>query len=115
MVHRAGDLHDEVVLARVAVLLVSASGRETLRGALVVQALNVAVVDDGRRVPAERIGRAVHVAGQAQAEFAFVGDRFDGRLAREVGAKAVFRDRRRLPVLGIERRGGDEPSQDQWS
>ena len=115
MVHRAGHLHDEVVLARVAVLLVGALGRETRRGALVVQALDVAIVDDGRRVATERVGRAVHAARQAQAELGLVGDGLDRRLAGEVAAEAVLGDRHRLPVLRAERRGDDERCRNQWN
>ena len=63
VVHRSGHLHDEVVLARVAVLLLCALSREARRGALAMQAPDVAIVDHGCRVTAERVLRAIEAAG----------------------------------------------------
>src|SRR5688572_4964761 len=118
MFGRAGDVHSEVVLTGVAVLLIGAFGRLAFRGTVCVHLLDAAIVHDGGGIAPERIGRAVNLGGQRLAVFRQVCGGLGFGLTRIVGAEAVLGADKARPLLsqsGLRRaddqRRGNEGSE----
>src|SRR5688572_19970241 len=109
MFGRAGDVHSEVVLAGVAVLLIGAFGRLAFGGTVGVQFLDAAVVHDGGGVAPERIGRAVDLGGQRLPVLRQVCGGLGFGLTRVVGAEAVLGADKACPLLSQSGlRGADD-------